>query len=206
MVQPCRANMERPSNGATGACFCGQVTVFQFRISTRVSSSIQGLCYITSTRPASYSSIRPCYRLRYPYVRPILQKPDFSSPSLPPNNRREDQAKVRRAIINRRVDPADIPESARLPTANQTDSVAAPAPSQKKRKAVQEAAAGSSSQAVGPRMSQPSASSQPLCRLSQPAARQEMEEEEEDEANSYEEDELYCVLNSKIVGVQYYKG
>ena len=56
-------------------------------------------------------------------------------------------------------------------------------------------------------MSQPSAS-RPLRHLSQPAALQEMDEEEE-EATAYEEeprDELYCVLNSKIVGVQYYQG
>jgi len=54
-------------------------------------------------------------------------------------------------------------------------------------------------------MSQPSGS-QPLRCLPHTGALQEMEEEYE--ANSYEEprDELYCVMNSKIVGVNYYKG
>jgi hypothetical protein len=105
------------------------------------------------------------------------------------------------------VDPADIPASAKLPNASQLDNVAAPAPSQKKRKAAHEATTSSSSQVAGSHMSQPSAS-QPLRRLPQPAALQEMDEED-GEATAYEEeprDELYCVLNAKIVGVQYYKG
>lgn len=48
---------------------------------------------------------------------------------------------------------------------------------------------------------------QPVRSLTQTMA-QEVEEEQE-EINAYEEeprDELYCVLNSKIVGVQYYTG
>ena len=125
------------------------------------------------------------------------------------NNRREDQAKVRRAILSRRIDPADIPASAKLPIANHFDNVPAPILGQKKRKAsAQEAAAASSSQTAVPHKPQPIASSQLLRCLSQPAARQEMEDEDE-EANAYEEeprDELYCILDSKIVGVQYYKG
>jgi SWI/SNF-related matrix-associated actin-dependent regulator of chromatin subfamily A3 len=105
------------------------------------------------------------------------------------------------------VDPADIPESAKLPSAARLDTIAAPVLSQKKRKATHEAVAGSSSQATASRMSQPG-TSQPLRRFSQTAALQEMEAEDY-EANLYEEeqkDELYCVLNSKIVGVNYYKG
>jgi SWI/SNF-related matrix-associated actin-dependent regulator of chromatin subfamily A3 len=126
-----------------------------------------------------------------------------------PCHRRDDQGKVRKAIISGRVDPADIPESAKLPAANQLVSITAIGLNQKKRKAAAaQAAAGSSSQAARPRMSQQITSSQSLRRLSQPAARQEMEEEEA-EVNAYEEepgDEIYCVLNSKIVGVQYYTG
>ena len=56
-------------------------------------------------------------------------------------------------------------------------------------------------------MSQPG-TSQSLRQFSQTAALREMEAEDY-EANLYEEeqkDELYCVLNSKIVGVNYYKG
>lgn len=49
---------------------------------------------------------------------------------------------------------------------------------------------------------------QPLHQLTQSTGHRE-EEEEVEESNAYEEesrDELYCVLSSKIVGVQYYKG
>jgi len=105
------------------------------------------------------------------------------------------------------VGPADIPESAKLPSAARLDTIAAPVLSQKKRKATHEAVAGSSSQAAASRMSQPGMS-QPLRRFSQTAALREMEAEDY-EANLYEEeqrDELYCVLNSKIVGVNYYQG
>lgn len=98
------------------------------------------------------------------------------------------------------MDPADIPESAKLPSTARLDTIAAPVLSQKKRKATHEAVAGSSSQAAASRMSQPG--------TSQTAALREIEAEDY-EANLYEEeqrDELYCVLNSKIVGVNYYKG
>lgn len=106
---------------------------------------------------------------------------------------REDQAKVRRALASRKVDPADVPDSAKLPDENTLARVAvAPGPSQKKRKATQDAP----SQA--PRTSQASHSNN---------VRFEAEDEWDDEDIEEEvKDELYCVLSSKIVGVQHYHG
>lgn len=114
--------------------------------------------------------------------------------------RLEDQAKVRRAIASRRVDPSDIPASAKALT-TEAGVVSAPALSQKKRKAAQAV-----SQAGGSSTTHASAA-QPLRQLTQSTGCHE--EEEAEESNTYEEesrDELYCMLSSKIVGVQYYKG
>lgn len=110
---------------------------------------------------------------------------------------REDQTKVRRAIVSRRVDPSDVPASARAATSSNLQNSATSAPSQKKRKAE---VAIASSQSASQHIHKPSATVD--------NSRREMEEEAE-EANAYEEevrDELYCVLRSKIVGTQYYSG
>ena len=106
--------------------------------------------------------------------------------------RPEDQGKIRLAVGLRRVAEADIPESAKkAPAASSSDG--APGPSQKKRKATFEASYGSS---------QPSAS--------QPLRHQHSQvieiEEDEDQPEEESRDELYCVLKTNIVGVQYYKG
>lgn len=114
----------------------------------------------------------------------------------------EDQAKIRRAIAMRRVDPLNFPPSAKVRAPNQTTSgtTTIPVLSQKKRKAAQNAESS---------MTQPASQ-----HLLQPTATQSMARETEEEVqaerlNAYEEDprdELYCILSSKIVGVQYYKG
>lgn len=87
-----------------------------------------------------------------------------------------------------------------------------PGPSQKKRRLQYEASFGS--QNSPPSSSQPSSSqpssSQPLRRISgpplsqiaQPVEEMDMEDEPEEESR----DELYVMLKTSIVGIQYYKG
>jgi SWI/SNF-related matrix-associated actin-dependent regulator of chromatin subfamily A3 len=116
--------------------------------------------------------------------------------------RPQDQVKVRRAIANQRVDPADIPLSARAaaPTiAHVTPSTSqAPALRQKKRKAAFDQAAHTNSQSgsAGPAV---------------PATTRSIihDIDDDDEVTIIEPDpvdELYCTLRTSIVGVQYYKG
>lgn len=106
----------------------------------------------------------------------------------------------------RRVDSADIPATAKDPVLSTLG------PSQKKRRLQYEASFGS--QNSPPSSSQPSSSqpssSQPLRRISgpplsqiaQPVEEIDMEDEPEEESR----DELYVMLKTSIVGIQYYKG
>ncbi|KAI0743822.1 SNF2 family N-terminal domain-containing protein [Daedaleopsis nitida] len=118
-----------------------------------------------------------------------------------------DQGKIRLAVSLRRVDSADIPSTAKDPA------LSTPGPSQKKRKLQYEASL-TSSQNTPPSSSQPSSSqppsSQPLRRISGPPLsqiRQPVEEvETEDILDEETKDEMYVVLRTSIVGVQYYKG
>lgn len=111
-------------------------------------------------------------------------------------NSREDQTKIRRALASRRVDPTDVPDSAKLsePVAINRVSVPASVPGPKKRKAAQEllSTAGSSSSQVSKSSKSVSA---PVIDISD-------EEASEPEVI----DELYCVLDSQVVGVRYYNG
>ncbi|TFK94573.1 hypothetical protein K466DRAFT_509225 [Polyporus arcularius HHB13444] len=117
-----------------------------------------------------------------------------------------DQNKIRIAVSLRRVDSADIPATAKdlaLSTAG---------PSQKKRRLQYEASLNAS-QNTPPSSSQPSSSqpssSQPLRRISGPPLSQitqTVEEPEEDVPEEESKDELYVMMKTAIVGVQYYKG
>ncbi|THH01126.1 hypothetical protein EW026_g1525 [Hermanssonia centrifuga] len=113
------------------------------------------------------------------------------------NLRSEDQNKIRIAVGLRRVDPVDVPESAKrivagLNNGASSSTSAAPAPTQKKRKATFDAQPGPSQ----PRATQG------------PSASQLVEDDEIEEIVPEEEsrDELYVMLKTNIVGVQYYKG
>lgn len=101
----------------------------------------------------------------------------------------DDKGKVRLAVGLRRVDPADVPATAKA---------APPQPSTanvNKRKAND--AMPSSAQAAS------SSSS----RLNPSLGRIPYRVDEEDNAGSNDTvDELYCTLRTNIVGVQYYKG
>ncbi|KAI0356200.1 hypothetical protein OH77DRAFT_1423798 [Trametes cingulata] len=126
-----------------------------------------------------------------------------------------DQSKIRLAIGLLRVDPSDVP-----PTAKAVDAaLSTPDPSQRKRKAQYEASLAASQgtppSSSQPSLSQPSSSqppsSQPLRRISglpagvsfsQPVYEDEAEDLPEEESR----DELYVMLKTSIVGVQYYKG
>lgn len=124
--------------------------------------------------------------------------------------RQEDQGKIRLAVGLRRIDPADVPATAKghgsLPGLSSTPSSSqprpeasalAPGPSQKKRKAAFEAA-----MITQPSASQPSAS-QPLRRLSD-----QFEEEQNNAVIDVDDaqDELYCMTKVPVVGLQYYTG
>ncbi|KZT00465.1 uncharacterized protein LAESUDRAFT_553779 [Laetiporus sulphureus 93-53] len=123
------------------------------------------------------------------------------------NLRPEDQSKIRMAIGLRRIDTADIPESAKAPNAVNTADAASSSqgPSQKKRKAAAEAATPVSQ--LSSQQPQPGPS-QPLRHLTQNPASQTIEDEQDDDVVEIEDpkDELYCTLKTSIVGVQYYKG
>ncbi|GBE78013.1 hypothetical protein SCP_0108950 [Sparassis crispa] len=125
-----------------------------------------------------------------------------------------DQSKVRIAVGLRRVDPSDVPESAKVPktlagdvhTIPSPNAPETPGPSQKKRKAAFEAATGasltptqaSSSQEPGPQSHR---------RISQQVSSEVIEIEDDEEVVEEEpKDELYCMMKTSIVGVQYYKG
>ncbi|EMD31673.1 hypothetical protein CERSUDRAFT_88802 [Gelatoporia subvermispora B] len=101
--------------------------------------------------------------------------------------RPEDQAKVRLAVGLRRIDPADVPESAKPLVIPSSSSSPAPSQSQRKRKA--EEAALSSSQRSQSRSSQ-----------------DVIEIDDEDVPEDEAVDELYVMLKTSIVAVQYYKG
>ncbi|KAG1890243.1 SNF2 family N-terminal domain-containing protein [Suillus subluteus] len=120
------------------------------------------------------------------------------------NIRPEDQTKVRRAIANQRVDPVDIPKTAKVATpvaAHVAPSTSqAPAPSRKKRKARFEQAIPTNSRlsSVKPTIW---ATCNPII--------YNIEDDEDDEVTIIEADPvdvLYCTLSSSIVGVQYYNG
>ena len=107
----------------------------------------------------------------------------------------QDQEKIRRAIANQRVDSSDIPLTAKAATSTtiHTSSFTSqvPAPSQKKRKAVPEQVAHTTS--------------------TKPAVPATIRSnvDDDDEVTIIEPDpidELYCTLSTSIVGVQYYKG
>ncbi|KAL1703202.1 SNF2 family N-terminal domain-containing protein [Schizophyllum commune] len=99
-----------------------------------------------------------------------------------------DRHKIREAVRLRRIDPADVPPSARVavapPPATQTT---------RKRKAPEPASQPSTSQAssstAGP--SQPS---------------QAIEDEATEDNVEEAADELYCTLSTGVVGIQYYTG
>ncbi|CCM03320.1 uncharacterized protein FIBRA_05448 [Fibroporia radiculosa] len=118
------------------------------------------------------------------------------------NLRPEDQAKIRIAVGLRRVAPDDIPDTAKVQLTQPSASSAMSSGSQNKRKAVTPM-----STPVSPRGPTPS-SSKGSRLLSQLAASQNNEEEENDDVIEIEDnkDELYCMLRTNVVGIQYYKG
>lgn len=111
-----------------------------------------------------------------------------------------DQAKVRQALARRHVDPADIPETAK-PPGSQTTPAASSQPAQ--------VTASKTSQKRGANVLEPHSSQLSASALSAPSSSQINDDEElnADESNVEEtRDELYCVLKTQVVGIQYYSG
>lgn len=109
-----------------------------------------------------------------------------------------DQAKIRLALAQRHVDPADVPESAKVPAALASSvpssSQSAPRTSQKRSSDAldQSSSQRSSGTVLGP-------SSSRIIDLSD-------EENAEEPSSEEDRDELYVALKTKVVGIQYYHG
>lgn len=113
----------------------------------------------------------------------------------PVSPRPSDQQKIRLAISLRRIDPADIPETAKGKVLNPTAATpnTGSGPTSLKRKAPLEA------------KSVVSQHSAPV--VSFPSASQAVEEEvEEDFVDEETKDEIYCTMATNVVGIQYYRG
>ncbi|KAF9470596.1 hypothetical protein BDN70DRAFT_888939 [Pholiota conissans] len=101
----------------------------------------------------------------------------------------QDQNKIRMAISLRRIDPADVPASARVATPSNIT-----VPLQRKRSATQ----------AGLTQASQSTSTQSARLSSSLTMTQEVLEEEPEEEDAV--DELYCILPTSVVGIQYYRG
>jgi SWI/SNF-related matrix-associated actin-dependent regulator of chromatin subfamily A3 len=128
-------------------------------------------------------------------------------------HRNEDQRRIRTAVTNRHIDPADVPESAKTIDLTALENASAPLATQGKGKRKADNTAGQSTSLPSssqPGSSQPS-SSQP--RASQRYGTNSLQgdvieiDDDEDVDNGPEEvkDELYCMLKTNVVGIQYYK-
>lgn len=135
-----------------------------------------------------------------------------------------DKSKVRTAIANKKVAEEDIPPTARNVSVSHLDNIA-PANS-KKRRAQEDTSSGSKARISPPshsqshldnitpanikkRKAQEDTSSGSKARIPPPSHSQPpLFDVEDDEVDSSEEarDELYCTLDTNVVGLQYYSG
>ena len=130
--------------------------------------------------------------------------------------RTEYQKKIRTALATRRIDPADIPASVKLPSAlpsSQASSQPKPtASSNDKKRKTPHVTIEASSKGNAPAQNTPTPASQtPATQRAQAVANipvdARWEEGAEDEAPEEEpRDELYCTKSTNVVGVQYYGG
>lgn len=118
--------------------------------------------------------------------------------------RSDDQRRIRKAVSERCVDPADIPPSAQTINSTSINASATSIPSQK-RKALQEAASGSQRPALSSQ--RPSSSAQLPATSTRPSSTPVDEILVADEIPEEEPaDELYSAMRTNVVGLQYYKG
>ncbi|KAK0212781.1 SNF2 family N-terminal domain-containing protein [Desarmillaria ectypa] len=112
--------------------------------------------------------------------------------------RSDDQHRIRKAVSGRRVDPADISPSAWIAGSTPINVSATSVPSQKKRKALQQAASQSQ---------RPALSSHGAITSACPSSFKPVEEIPAADETSEEEaaDELYSTMRTNVVGLQYYK-
>ena len=110
------------------------------------------------------------------------------------NHRDSDQNKIRMAVSLGRIDPNDIPTSAK-PRITSVNNASQPSSSQGKRTATQ-AGLDLASQRLRAALSGGSST-----------AHRSIEEEIEEEPSEEEiRDEIYCNMVTSVVGIQYYKG
>ncbi|KAF8622719.1 hypothetical protein AX15_006810 [Amanita polypyramis BW_CC] len=109
--------------------------------------------------------------------------------------RNSDKQRIRLAIARRRIDPSDIPDTARSQSAEAPTSSSS-ASNPLKRRIVEHSVSHSQLQELS--------SSQ--LGLSQPGGSQGEEAEEDDPPDEEVKDELYCIFPTRVVGIQYYTG
>ncbi|KAK7472758.1 hypothetical protein VKT23_000868 [Stygiomarasmius scandens] len=113
-----------------------------------------------------------------------------------------DQQKIRRAIVERHVDPADIPATARKPEAPRPQ--APPVQTAVQRGAPIQASTSATQASTG--QNKRKAQDQALTSSQAPVSQVVDVDDPEDNAPEEAIDELYCCLNTNVVGLQYYKG
>ena len=122
------------------------------------------------------------------FVVPLLRRIPVNCPISP-----QDQQKIRLAISLRRVDPADIPASAKSVQTARLATAAKPnagfSKNNKKRKADETTSTVPTLRSVTGTLPQPSE-----------------EDQAEEVAEEEVRDELYCTMHTNVVGIQYYKG
>ncbi|KAF5380521.1 hypothetical protein D9615_004518 [Tricholomella constricta] len=124
------------------------------------------------------------------------------------NLKPQDQQKIRLAISLRRIDPDDIPDSAKArPMPTPSAGANNDRPSQKKRKAEPEPllasqGAPSSSFTTSTNPTPPASSRMKISTATRLAEDERVEEAPREEVR----DELYCTMNTNVMGIQYYKG
>ncbi|KZO90728.1 hypothetical protein CALVIDRAFT_568793 [Calocera viscosa TUFC12733] len=121
--------------------------------------------------------------------------------------RSEDQQKVRTALHSRTIDPADYPANAApMPQAASSSQTAGPSSSQ-----TAISTATSKSRKRKAETSDPPSSSQPIAsqtggRTLMPSQATELRQDEDVDDDDDGADEIYVVMNSQVVGIQYYQG
>ncbi|KAH6913909.1 SNF2 family N-terminal domain-containing protein [Coprinopsis sp. MPI-PUGE-AT-0042] len=122
-----------------------------------------------------------------------------------------DQQRIRMAIALRRIDPADVPASAkgqvRMQQAALSQPVRPPPMVQAQKRKAEEPPVASSSKG-GMNIPKASAPLPPSVPVNNPNGARRFSEEEEDTGDTTVEEvsELYCVMQTNVVGIKYYNG
>ncbi|KAK0225975.1 SNF2 family N-terminal domain-containing protein [Armillaria fumosa] len=158
--------------------------------------------------PSILAQLAPTNLENVPGFRDLRWATFFSPGFAPidPSFRSDDHRRIRKAVSERRVDPADIPPSAQTVKSTFINASATSIPSQKKRKARQEAASGSQRPALS--SERPPSPAQVSATSAYPPSSTPVDETLIADEIPEEEpaDKLYSTMRTNVVGLQYYKG